>query len=359
MGRIPVPDRRLPVHLRTALPTALLLSAAVVLAGCGNSTSDDKSGSKKSAASSGASSATSSAASSAAGSTPDTGPAAKGTLTGVTISAGAKPAMTLAKKPFTVAKTTVQVLKPGSGDTVKSNQSVLVDYLVVDGRDGKAEDSTYGKKPVTFSADPKAVLPGIAKGLVDQKIGSRVLVGVPPADGFGSQGSSQLGVQPTDTLLFLLDIKAAHTPLDRAKGTTVTPKAGLPTVKLADNGKPTITMPKSKPSTSLVTQLLIKGSGAKVASGQTISVRYIGALYKNGKVFDGTSWQDGAPATHFPIGVGQVIPGWDKALVGQTVGSQVLLVVPPAQGYGSKGNPQAGITATDTLVFVIDILDAT
>jgi peptidylprolyl isomerase len=53
-----------------------------------------------------------------------------------------------------------------------------------------------------------------------------------------------------------------------------------------------------------------------------------------------------------------VIPAWDSGLVGQTVGSQVLLVVPPDQGYGSGGNSQAGITGTDTLVFVVDILDA-
>ena len=60
----------------------------------------------------------------------------------------------------------------------------------------------------------------------------------------------------------------------------------------------------------------------------------------------------------FPIGVQQVIPGWDKALVGQKIGCRVLLVVPPADGYGAKGNPQAKIKGTDTLVFVVDILGA-
>ena len=59
------------------------------------------------------------------------------------------------------------------------------------------------------------------------------------------------------------------------------------------------------------------------------------------------------------IGQGKVIPGWDKGIVGQTVGSQLLLVIPPADGYGTTGNSQAGISGTDTLVFVVDILDAT
>ena len=54
-----------------------------------------------------------------------------------------------------------------------------------------------------------------------------------------------------------------------------------------------------------------------------------------------------------------MIAGWDEGLVGQTVGSQVLLVVPPDKGYGKDGQPSAGIKGTDTLVFVVDILDAT
>ena len=53
-----------------------------------------------------------------------------------------------------------------------------------------------------------------------------------------------------------------------------------------------------------------------------------------------------------------MIAGWDEGLVGQTVGSQVLLVVPPDKGYGAAGQPNAGISGTDTLVFVVDILDA-
>ena len=53
-----------------------------------------------------------------------------------------------------------------------------------------------------------------------------------------------------------------------------------------------------------------------------------------------------------------MIPGWDEALVGQTVGSQVLVIVPPNKGYGANGNPSGGIKGTDTLVFVVDILDA-
>ena len=68
----------------------------------------------------------------------------------------------------------------------------------------------------------------------------------------------------------------------------------------------------------------------------------------------------GAQPFGFTIGASpsQVIPGWDKGLVGQTVGSRVMLVIPPADGYGKTGSPQAHIKGTDTLVFVVDILGA-
>jgi peptidylprolyl isomerase len=79
-------------------------------------------------------------------------------------------------------------------------------------------------------------------------------------------------------------------------------------------------------------------------------------VWNSGKQFD-SSWDRGQPA-QFAIGTGNVIAGWDTGLVGQTVGSQVLLVVPPDQGYGKDGNPQAGIKGTDTLVFVVDLLGA-
>ena len=52
------------------------------------------------------------------------------------------------------------------------------------------------------------------------------------------------------------------------------------------------------------------------------------------------------------------MPGWDVGLVGVPVGSRVMLSLPPADGYGSAGNTSAGITSTDTLVFVVDIVQA-
>ena len=91
-----------------------------------------------------------------------------------------------------------------------------------------------------------------------------------------------------------------------------------------------------------------------MGEGEFITVNYAGFLWSDGTQFD-SSW--GGTPFLTAIGTGQVIQGWDQGLVGKTVGSQVLLVIPPSEGYGEQGNEQAGIKGTDTLVFVVDVED--
>jgi peptidylprolyl isomerase len=293
---------------------------------------------------------------------PDTkasGTASDAALKGVTVNgnAGAKPTVTLATKPTSLTKSATVVVKPGTGPVITKGQRVSFDYVLVNGKDGKEADTSYGKQQAVFVADPsRAGLKGLASGMIGQKVGSRLLIGIPPAEGFGPQGNSQLGFAKDDSLLFVLDLKSARTPLTKATGTAVTPPKGLPTVTYDAKGTPKITVPKTAPPKKLVVQPLIKGTGPAVKAGQTLSAAYAGAIWKTGKEFD-SSYRRGTPLEG-PIGVGQLVPGFDKGIVGQPVGSRVLLVLPPDQGYGKNGQPQAGIKGTDTLVFVVDILDA-
>ncbi|MBM0232233.1 FKBP-type peptidyl-prolyl cis-trans isomerase [Micromonospora sp. STR1_7] len=100
---------------------------------------------------------------------------------------------------------------------------------------------------------------------------------------------------------------------------------------------------------------VIKGKGPAVKKGQNITTNYVGVFYKDGKEFD-SSWNAGQPAT-FPIGVGQVIPGWDQGLVGVTVGSRVQLDIPGELAYGND-EAAAGGRPTGPLRFVVDVLAA-
>jgi peptidylprolyl isomerase len=281
-------------------------------------------------------------------------PLTKVTVTGA---ADAKPSVKFAK-PFAAAASAHRVLTAGSGDKLAQGARITFDYLVIDGRTGAELGSSFGAKPVATVLDNKSTAKGLVKSLVGSAVGSRVLIALAPNEGLAANAKSNgaKNVKKTDTLLFVVDVKSIRTPLARATGDAVTPADGLPTVTLDASGKPSITVPSDAAPAQLVVQPLIKGTGAAVTSGQTITAHYTGIVYGTGKQFD-SSWDRGTPAD-FAIGTGAVIPGWDAGLVGQTIGSQVLLVVPPDQGYGTKGNSQAGISGTDTLVFVVDILDA-
>lgn len=106
-----------------------------------------------------------------------------------------------------------------------------------------------------------------------------------------------------------------------------------------------------KPPTELVLKVLKQGTGATVKSGDSVTVDYQGTNWTTNTVFD-QSYTRGEPATFTTDGV---VPGFGAALVGQKVGSQVVVGIPPEFGYGSAGQPSANIGGTDTLVFVIEI----
>ncbi|QGQ20121.1 FKBP-type peptidyl-prolyl cis-trans isomerase [Cellulomonas sp. JZ18] len=129
--------------------------------------------------------------------------------------------------------------------------------------------------------------------------------------------------------------------------------AALPEVSGSYGTKPTLTFPDSAAPDELEVVVLSRGDGELVEAGQDIEVHYLGQSWQGG-VFDNS--YDRGSSISFPIGVGAVIAGWDEGLVGQQVGSRVLLSIPSHLGYGDRGVPQAGIKGGDTLVFVVDIV---
>jgi hypothetical protein len=113
----------------------------------------------------------------------------------------------------------------------------------------------------------------------------------------------------------------------------------------------TVTTPFSIDTTQV--QTLSEGTGEVVPATAEVSVCYMGVNGRDGKVFD-SSYKRGTPAD-FPLD--GVIPGFQKAITGQRVGSTVAVAMAPADGYAS-GNPRAGIEAGDSLVFALGIVSA-
>jgi peptidylprolyl isomerase len=224
--------------------------------------------------------------------------------------------------------------------------------------------STDGGKtpnqPQVVTLGSSSLLPAWNTALTGARIGSRIEIVAPPAEAFGSQGNSQAGVGPTDDLVFVLDVVGGYQPTADITGKQ-SGQAGDQLPKVTGDpgsGNPQVTIPSgSKPPAALVADTLIHGSGETVQSGRTLVIQYTGVDWNTGKNFDSSFTRKQAFST--VIGAGKVIKGWDQGLIGKHVGDRVLLVIPPSLGYGpSGGQPSAGIGANDTLVFVVDIIDA-
>lgn len=284
----------------------------------------------------------------------------------VTGAVGQKAVITLPSG--SAAPTTLQtrVLVQGSGAKLANGQLAAVNYTVMNWTGAKELGDTYstdgGKtpnQPQVVTLGSSSLLPAWNTALTGARVGSRIEVVAPPADAFGSQGNSQAGVGPTDDLIFVLDVVAGYQATADITGKqSAQAGAGLPTVSGdPGTGNPKVTIPAgTKPPAALVSDTLIHGSGEAVASGRTLVMQYTGVDWNTGKNFD-YSFTKQAFST--VIGAGKVIAGWDKGLVGKHVGDRVLLVIPPSLGYGpSGGQSQAGIGKNDTLVFVVDIVDA-
>ncbi|MCW2799120.1 MAG: hypothetical protein JWQ70_592 [Aeromicrobium sp.] len=302
---------------RTLLAT--LAAASLVLAGCGGS---DSSG---------------------------------GSLDKVTVSKAASPKVKVGKG-FKATKTTTRVLNKGGGVKVVAGDSVKVNYVAVNGRTGKQFDNSFtSNKPLTITLSPTTILPGFVKGLTNQTVGSRVLVAIPPKDGFG-KAQPDLDMKKTDTMVFLFDIVAKVPPMAAGKAKSL--PSDLPKLVLDAKNQPDKFAKTSKTAakqTKESAHVVIQGSGATVKTGQTLSVQYVGQIYPAGKVFD-SSWARGA-ASSFQLTEGQLIKCWTDELVGQKVGSRVVLVCPASVAYKAAGSPP-DIKGGDTLIFSIDLLDA-
>jgi peptidylprolyl isomerase len=147
----------------------------------------------------------------------------------------------------------------------------------------------------------------------------------------------------------------------KAQGIVAAPQAGsteasVPTTPKPPPAlakKPTVTVPTGPAPTKLVTKDLVQGTGQTVKPGQTVTVNYVGVLYKNGKEFD-SSWSRNTPAT-FPLTQGGVIQGWVQGIPGMKVGGRRELIIPASLAYGKKGSGTT-IPPNSPLVFVVDLL---
>ncbi|GAA5027747.1 FKBP-type peptidyl-prolyl cis-trans isomerase [Microbacterium fluvii] len=253
--------------------------------------------------------------------------------------------------PFRADETVAEDLITGEGTAITSeSQLVVFELTLIDGATGTTlVQSTYSgdlSQPALLS-QWTTLLPGFGDALECATEGSRVAIGLAPGD-ISADTVASLGLGEDDSALAVVDVRKVYLP--HATGDLqFNTGNGLPSVVRAPDGRPGVVIPDGAAPEDLVVQTLIKGDGPEVTGDQPVRVHYTGVTWADKTVFD-TTW-DGTPAS---LTLDGVVEGMADALKGATVGSQLMIVIPPDLGYGDQ--EQGSIPADSTLVFVVDIL---
>lgn len=250
----------------------------------------------------------------------------------------------------------VTTLHQGKGPKIADGDLVVADYVGYrwHGKDHRLIASTYDSgHPAAFPYG--RLVTGLNKAFAGQRPGSRVLAVIPPAQGYGANGYPQLQVGGSDSLVFVLDVRGAYHNTAAAHGDPQ-PQNDPRLPRVTTGGTPDLKIPATAPPAGLQVRTIIKGDGSPVQARKLVVFHDVAKIWRNGKIFE-SSRERGRPDSVI-AGAGQMLAGWDRAVVGQPVGSRVLVVMPPKFAYGAKGHSASGIMPGDTLAFVIDILAA-
>ena len=240
--------------------------------------------------------------------------------------------------PLEITEPQSAIVEEGSGDPAEAGdylQFALSAYDATSGEKLGAQGYNDDALPQQISVES-----GLGQLLGCPKPDSRYAVAVPAAP----DGSSP-------ALVYIFDVFG--TAPVAAWGEPQEPVDGMPTVELDDDGSPTVTLPEGDIPTEFQKATLKKGDGAVVEAGDQVLVQYHGVSWNSGEVFD-ESW--GSAPFDFTVGSG-VVQGFTDAVTGETVGSQVIAILPPALAYG-EGEIDPTTHVGETLVFVVDILAA-
>ncbi len=320
-GRVPSPTVRSSVRLRPFALSVVAVSA-LLLSGCAGAGSDAPSPDASGAADLCAAVADSGAASEAATVTGEVG----------------EPSKLVFDAPLEVADRQVTVVEEGDGDKVEAGD--FVSYALT------AFNPETGEEIATAGYEPGEMLPAqisadspLGETFGCSPVGTRVVAAFPKTD-------------DTDAEIYVLDLLSVVPTA--AWGEPQEPVAGMPKVTLADDGAPTVTVPEGDLPTETTLATLKEGDGYEVQSGDAVLIQYWGVRWSNGESFDSTWAKGGVPYAQRTT---SFVPGFQKALEGYPVGSQVLVVIPPVDGYG-EGEINTTDLVGETLIFVVDILGA-
>lgn len=294
-----------------------------------------------------------------AGCTPEYPSGDTSSIVKVSGAAGKTPKATF-PTPIVAKSSEVTVVKAGHGMTAQKGSTVALDVTVFDGKTGKSTGGTAYDSSSVFQAVAGKGLPSqsggvqpssIADALVCAQAGSRIVLTSPNKKVNAGLGGSSSAVA-------VIDVHAVYLP--KADGVNQLPKDGMPDVITAVDGQPGIVVQELQKPTTARSEVVKAGGGAVVTKKSTPVIMFTAWTWpasgdKPSVVTALDTWSTGVATTVSLSSQSGLPPKLASALIGQRVGSQVLVVLPPKDGFPAASEPQ-GVTAGDTVIFVVDIV---
>jgi peptidylprolyl isomerase len=268
--------------------------------------------------------------------------------------------------PLVVKTSQVSQIKAGTGNPVQNGDQVDYTYSIYNGSDGENLGGT--QSPLRAGASNSAKATSIIRSLRCARAGERYSLVSTVKDAFG-KGAGGADFADDATLVIVVDVKDRF--LGKANGVNQLPLDGMPNVITAVDGQPGIVIQELNKPKTLRISTIKAGSGPTVKKNDVVHLKFSGwtwpiasgdkpEVWPGGTGSDGTqvpsgnsTWTDDRAQD---IKVSPTLPvGMYKALLGAKVGSQVLVVIPPKDGFGPSASAY-GFSDTDTIIMVFDVL---
>jgi hypothetical protein len=275
-------------------------------------------------------------------------------LVTATGAAGAAPKVDF-PTPLVVKKPQVSVVTPGDGALVPDGAQVDVALSVFFGADGQDLAGQVQTGRLAAGIDKQS----ISEALVCAHVGDRLAVVTTTADAYGKGAGAGGNLTDSDTLVMIIDVVAGY--LGKADGFNQLPADGMPTVATEVDGTPGVSVSLISAPTVTRSSVIKAGDGVKVKKGDQVVAHYSIFTWPE-KSGDEPVYVDGTWAKHAALTIGMAsfanggaLPaGWVDAMVGQRIGSQILVVLPPGDDSYPADNAPAAADAT--YIVVVDLL---
>lgn len=264
-----------------------------------------------------------------------------------------------------------ETVEEGTGDALADDDTVFVNYILGNGYTQQAAIDSFGEDAaaleVTVGAEDNAepaTLDDVLKNLMTDYVkagvtkGSRIVVTGDSESMFGPLAQSPAlateGIGNADGLVLLIDVLDVEV-LEGPDGAVGKQPGWAPKLVFNGNGPESFDftgIAEPAPKAKLLFSALKTGTGEKVEKGDLLVIDYLGSIHDADAPFDESYSKEPITAPE-----GGFVEGFNEAILGQTVGSRLLVRIPPAKGYGDQAQGET-IPANSTLYFVVDILAA-